>query len=110
MTSIRDDGSVEFRFYRPHAGDVKLAGDFSHWVRHAVSMQPAGGGWWIASLSLPPGDYRFRYVVDGYWFTDFASHGIEICENGWNSVLVVPEKKVRLTITTTKQTIAKSVA
>ncbi len=110
MTSIRDDGTVEFRFYRPHVGDVKLAGDFSQWVRHAVAMQPAGGGWWTASLPLPPGDYRFRYIADGYWFTDFASHGIEACENGWNSVVLVPEKKVVMTIANNNETSARSVA
>lgn len=109
MTSIRDDGTVEFRFYRPHVGQVKLVGDFSQWMCHAVSMQPAGGGWWTAQLPLTPGEYRFRYIADGSWFTDFASHGIEVCEYGWNSVVLVPQK-VMLSITTSNRTTAKSAA
>lgn len=109
MTSIKDDGAVEFRFYRPQVNQVKLAGDFSQWVRQAISMQPAGGGWWTAKLTLPPGDYRFRYIADGIWFTDYAAHGIEACEDGWNSVVLIPEKKV-MTLTISNRTTAKSVA
>jgi len=90
MTRIKDDGSVEFKFYRPAAGTVKLAGDFSQWATSAIQMQPAGDGWWAAYLKLSPGEYRFRYIADGNWFTDFASHGIEVCKQGWNSVLLIP--------------------
>jgi 1,4-alpha-glucan branching enzyme len=88
---------------------VKLAGDFSQWVSHAVTMQPAGGGWWTAKLTLPPGDYRFRYIADGFWYTDFASHGIEVCDNGWNSVVLVPQRPM-LKVTTSNRTTAKSAA
>lgn len=89
MTSIRDDGTVEFKFFRPVANDVKLAGDFCGWAGHAIVMQPLENGWWFALLSLGPGEYRFRYIADGNWFTDFASNGIEVCKEGWNSVLLV---------------------
>jgi 1,4-alpha-glucan branching enzyme len=91
MTSIRDDGTVEFRFYRPSASLVSLAGDFCAWAARAIAMQPQGDGWWTTRLRLDGGEYRFRYIADGNWFTDFASHGIEICKHGWNSVLLVPE-------------------
>jgi 1,4-alpha-glucan branching enzyme len=89
MTDIRDDGTVEFRFYRPLAGNVKVAGDFSDWGHNAIPMQAVGEGWWTTRLALRPGEYRFRYIADGNWFTDFASHGIEICQEGWNSVLFI---------------------
>jgi hypothetical protein len=39
---------------------------------------------------MDPGEYRFRYWADGHWFTDYASHGVELGKHGWNSVLVVP--------------------
>jgi len=55
-------------------------------------MKPDGEGWWSASTKLSPGDYRFRYVADEVWYTDYASHGIEAGPNGWNAVLVVPER------------------
>ena len=91
MTIIRDDGTVEFRFYRPLATDVKVAGDFSEWAEHAISLLSQGDGWWMGSMKLEPGEYRFRYIADGSWFTDFASHGIEVSKQGWNSVLLVPD-------------------
>jgi 1,4-alpha-glucan branching enzyme len=91
MTSIAVDGAVEFRFFRPLANAVLLAGDFSAWAAQAISMQSTGNGWWLARLRLSQGEYRFRYIADGNWYTDFASHGIEICKHGWNSVLLIPE-------------------
>jgi hypothetical protein len=54
-------------------------------------MTTDGDGWWSASTKLSPGDYRFRYVADGVWYTDYASHGIEAGPTGWNAVLVVPQ-------------------
>jgi 1,4-alpha-glucan branching enzyme len=90
MTTITDDGSVEFRFYRPRVGEVKLAGDFSNWASDAVAMQSSGEGWWSLRLKLRSGEYRFRYIADGEWYTDYASHGIEAADEGWNSVLLIP--------------------
>jgi 1,4-alpha-glucan branching enzyme len=92
MTTIREDGTVEFVFYRPQVREVRIAGDFSSWLDRAVQMKPRGDGWWSTQLNLPAGEYRFRYVADNSWFTDYASHGIETCETGWNSVLLIPEK------------------
>lgn len=115
MTSNGKDGTVEFCFYRPAATGVQLAGDFSAWGANAIPMRNNGDGWWCAALKLEPGEYRFRYIADGNWFTDFASHGIEVCPNGWNSVLLVRARKVAITLNRndmrakeTKETVAKS--
>jgi 1,4-alpha-glucan branching enzyme len=89
MTVIKDDGTVEFRFYRPAAHLVKLAGDFSHWASNAIPMHSEGQGWWATRLKLEVGEYRFRYIADGNWYTDFAANGIEVCREGWNSVLLI---------------------
>lgn len=90
MISIQEDGRVEFKFYRPGASDVRLTGDFDRW-QQTVRMRGAGKGWWIFDAQLPPGEYRFRYVADGKWFTDFAAFGVEMSDHGFNSVLIVPE-------------------
>jgi hypothetical protein len=90
MTNIRDDKTVEFRFYRPSARQVLLAGEFTGWMEKPIAMLRAGDGWWTTTLTMTPGDYRFRYIADGNWYTDFASHGIEVCKEGWNSVLLIP--------------------
>jgi 1,4-alpha-glucan branching enzyme len=92
MVSIREDGRVEFKFYRPGAASVRIAGDFDNWAG-SVAMRSAGRGWWIFDAQLPPGEYRFRYVADAQqWYTDYAAFGVEQAKNGgWNSVLIVPE-------------------
>jgi 1,4-alpha-glucan branching enzyme len=91
MTNLGKDGSVEFRFFRPAASDVRLVGDFDAWA--GQGMHRDVNGWWTAVLQLSPGEYRFRYVADGQWFTDFASNGVEVTTLGWNSVLVIPTAK-----------------
>ena len=91
MTSVTRDGTMEFRFFRAGARQVNLVGDFNHWNRSSIDMRPVGDGWWAATLRLKSGDYRFRYLADGQWYTDYASNGIEKGKWGTNSVLVVPE-------------------
>ena len=59
-----------------------------------------------AEARFEPGEYRFKYVADGVWYTDYASNGIEPCKNGGNSILVIPEGSAH----TTEKTAAKMVA
>ena len=91
MTSVRTNGIVEFRFFRPNASVVAVAGDFTAWNDRPITMRHEGNGWWSTQVNLQPGEYRFRYVADGQWFTDFASHGVELKKHTWNSVLLVQE-------------------
>ena len=88
MTSIRANGLVEFRFYRPQVSSASVKGDFN---KDDLLMQRDEAGWWTATAKLPAGEYRFRYLADGQWFTDYASHGVEYEKQTWRSVLVVPE-------------------
>ncbi len=91
MTIVRQDGSVEFRFFRPEARDVRIAGDFNGWSSDSLHMKPAGNGWWSVRTLLGSGEHRFRYVADGRWFTDYASNGVEFAKLGLNSLLIVPK-------------------
>jgi 1,4-alpha-glucan branching enzyme len=91
MTTVLDDGSVEFRLFRPEAVCVRLAGTFSRWKPDVV-MDGLSDGWWRKLLKLPPGEHRFRYEVDGRWFTDFAASAIEPDGFAFNSVVVVPRQ------------------
>lgn len=85
-----------FRLIRPNARRAYLVGDFNNWSSTAIAMQRRDHGVWQTSLELPPGTYRFRYFVDGYWQTDFAAFGIERNRNGeWDSILYVPESQVQ---------------
>ncbi|HEY2587471.1 MAG TPA: hypothetical protein VGI81_17125 [Tepidisphaeraceae bacterium] len=91
MTSVTRDGKVEFRFFRPRVRQVSVVGDFNGWRRDALHMQSDGQGWWRAEMWLHGGDYRFRYLADDTWFTDYAANGIEIGRLGCNSLLTIPE-------------------
>ncbi|MFB3893577.1 MAG: glycogen-binding domain-containing protein [Phycisphaerae bacterium] len=81
-----------FRFYRPRAREVYLAGTFNNWRPDELRMTPTGDGWWRAGLLLPPGDHRFRYIADGQWFTDYAAFGIEYGPLGPDSALHIPQQ------------------
>ncbi len=91
MTRLTDDGRVEFRFYRPDASDVRIAGDFNQWDRSSLVMQHDGNGWWTTTAEINSGDHRFRYCADGKWYTDYAANGVEQSKLGWNSIVSVPK-------------------
>ncbi len=89
MVTQLPDGFVEFRFYRPGARQVTLAGEFNGWHETSLPMHLDKDGWWRYQLRLAPGYYQFRYVADGEWHTDYAAFGVEPGPFGLNSVVKV---------------------
>lgn len=85
-----DDG-VLFVAHAPGAHEVKLAGDFNNWVPESTPMVPDGNSAdFLAMLKLPPGRYRYRYVVDGTWAQDPYNSYVESNPFGeMNSVVEV---------------------
>lgn len=94
MVTQQPDGTVEFTYFRPSAEQVTLAGDFNGWRTAAHPMQQDERGWWRLKLALPPGEYRFKYVVDNkHWEADFAAFGVEMdSNNGWTSIVLLTDK------------------
>lgn len=92
MVQLHEDGTAEFAYYRPSASTVMLAGDFNLWDAKRLEMTRDEHGWWRTRLALPPGEYRFKYVIDeGVWEADFAAYGVEMSKvGGWTSVLMIP--------------------
>ena len=90
------DGAVEFRFYRPNAQSVALAGDFNAWQKQCFPMKADGEGWWSYRLYLSPGVYQFKYFVDGEWFLDYAAFGLERGPFGWNSVVCIEQRNSQI--------------
>ena len=78
---------VQFRFFRPQANRVYLAGDFNGWKAGELQMVHADDGNWVAVMRLPAGDYRFRYWADGQWFCDYAAFGVEPGPYGMDSIV-----------------------
>jgi 1,4-alpha-glucan branching enzyme len=63
---------VPFEFMAPDARKVSLAGDFNDWDTTASPMKKDKKGMWKATVSLNPGRYEYRFLVDGNWENDPA--------------------------------------
>ena len=62
--------TAEFKFYAPAAKKVSVAGSFNNWDSKAHSAKKDSKGNWVAKLSLKPGRYEYKFVVDGAWAND----------------------------------------
>ncbi len=62
--------TVEFVFPDPNAKEVYIAGDFNGWRIGEEAKLEKRNGVWVKSMTLPPGRYRYRFVVDGRWMDD----------------------------------------
>jgi chromosome partitioning protein len=85
---------VAVRFRDANARDVRIAGDFNGWVPDKdvrSSLEVAGKERvWTKVLTLPPGRYRYRYLVDGEWREDPSNpERASAPAGGRHSVLVV---------------------
>ena len=61
---------VSFSLHAPDAQSVSLAGDFNGWDPTDKPMKRDASGQWKATLTLPAGEYQYRFVVDGDWADD----------------------------------------
>lgn len=56
---------VVFEYKDLTASKVFLAGSFNNWDSGALEMEKIGGGIWRVSLKLSPGDYQYKFVING---------------------------------------------
>jgi 1,4-alpha-glucan branching enzyme len=61
---------VVFSHLAPGAKSVLLAGDFTEWQDGALALKQFKGGLWKKTVSLAPGRYAYRLIVDGVWRDD----------------------------------------
>jgi 1,4-alpha-glucan branching enzyme len=52
------------------AGKVCIAGKFNAWDTKSTPMKKGKDGTWRIKLSLAPGKYEYKYLVDGAWASD----------------------------------------
>lgn len=81
---------VDFVLEHSPAENVYVCGDFNDW--QPVSLSPMDGrqGLWKKRLSLPPGRYEYKFVVDGNWIPDpAAQENIPNTFGSINSVLEI---------------------
>jgi chromosome partitioning protein len=82
----------EFVLHAPHAKSVKIAGSFNNWTpTDDYLMDQNEDGKWYKVLSLAPGEYQYKFVIDDeIWVEDESNYKAEIDQySGKNSVLVV---------------------
>ncbi len=82
---------VTFQVRAPGAKQVYLAGDFTHWQAQAKRMtrKRDQSGVFAASITLSPGTYEYKFIVDGEWREDPASPSRMNSFGASNSVLTV---------------------
>jgi 1,4-alpha-glucan branching enzyme len=61
---------VTFSYQAPEAQSVQLAGEFTDWQQAPVTLKKDKTGLWKATVSLAPGTYEYRLLVDGQWRDD----------------------------------------
>lgn len=72
-----------------NARRVALTGNFNDWKPDELLMEPIEGGWRISYI-LGPGNYQYKFIVDGKWITDPSNPNIISDGKGnLNSFMVV---------------------
>ncbi|MHB8523023.1 MAG: glycogen-binding domain-containing protein [Limisphaerales bacterium] len=81
---------VPFELFHPSAKSVFIAGTFNDWHPTLTEMIATSDCCWRKELTLRPGTYEYRLIVDGQWLADpRASDTAPNPFGGVNSVLRV---------------------
>ena len=75
MSKIRSKQKIKrrrwtFTLEAAEAKEVFLIGDFNHWSPEKHPMKRDENGMWNKVVMLPPGDYEYKFIVDGQWRED----------------------------------------
>jgi hypothetical protein len=75
----------------PQAKTVAVTGEFTNWSKEGIPMQKdAKDGLWKIVLDIKPGEYEYRFIVDGVWIRDPNNRDYIRNEFGQeNSLLIV---------------------
>jgi Glycogen recognition site of AMP-activated protein kinase len=70
-SQIQTARPVRFELHASRAVSVAVVGDFNQWDPAATPLIRSETGEWSVTISLPPGRYRFSFLVDGRtWVAD----------------------------------------
>ena len=75
--------TVLFDLTANDATSVILSSSFNDWKPGELALQSNGEGTWRLSVDLAPGEYEYRFIVDGEWQDDPACP--ECCPNAFGS-------------------------
>lgn len=73
------------------ADSIAVVGEFNDWSPTALVMERTDTGQWSATIDLPTGRYRYRYLIDGTrWENDWRADDYETNDfGGDDSVILV---------------------
>lgn len=83
-------GNVTLRLSgRANARIVAVAGSFNNWNQSQFLFARVGDEW-VCKLKLPPGEYEYKFIIDGDWLVDPRNSKTRHDDRGnLNSILVV---------------------
>ena len=82
--------AITFEYFNLEAREVLVAGSFNNWQPQSMPMTKQRGGKWSTEILLPPGQYEYRFVVDGQWQDDpMAARFVANSFGGLNCVVEV---------------------
>ena len=61
---------VTFSLEAAEAQEASLMGDFNNWNPKMHPMKNDGNGIWSKTVMLYPGEYEYKFLVDGDWKED----------------------------------------
>lgn len=61
---------VTFTLYRPTASRVEVAGTFNNWQPLTMFRKKDDPATWGVRYNLPPGQYSYKFIIDGEWQAD----------------------------------------
>jgi serine protease AprX len=83
---------IEFYVQHDYASQISLAGSFNQWAEDVLLLDPGKNGLWKIQIPLlPPGIYRYKFLVDDKeWIEDINNPFKEPDGyNGFNSILTI---------------------
>lgn len=90
--------TYRFLYYMPEAESMALTGDFIDWDPEGIPMVQDDEGRWSTLYALPPGEYKYKFIIDGEAVPDSdipeqVSDGM----GGWATPLTVKSRKRTVT-------------
>ena len=97
MSKVRSKQKIKrkrwtFSLNAAEAKEVVLMGDFNNWSPEKHPMQRDENGMWNKAVMLSPGNYEYKFLVDGQWREDPRNdHLCPNCFGTYNSVIKLTE-------------------
>ncbi len=89
----RTEQGIKFTYKNPTAEKVYIAGTFNNWNASQYLLIKDEEGIWTITLDLNPGQYQYKFIVDGVWIADPENDAtIDDGYGGTNSLLEIDQK------------------